>query len=269
MANSEFYTYVHRKADTGEVFYVGKGKGQRAYTKFNRTKYWAHVVAKHGLIVEIVANWVHEHEALANEVALIAEYRTTGIRLVNLTDGGEGASGQVFTAERRKKMSAAMLGKQIPVDVRLKISATLMGRKMPRRSVEHQEKLAAARRGKPLSEEHKKKISESRKNYVCSIETRKKISASGIGRAHSDDAIQKIRAANIGNTHSLGVKRSEETKQKMRDAQLGRVISEGVRANMRLGALTRPAISDETRAKMSVAHKAAWAARKAAKAQQQ
>ena len=78
-----------------------------------------------------------------------------------------------------------------------------------------------------------------------------------------------MRAANLGNTNSLGVKRSEETKQKMREAQIGRVIGAEARANMRLGALTRPKISDETRAKMSAAHKAAWVARKAAKAQQQ
>ena len=62
---------------------------------------------------------------------------------------------------------------------------------------------------------------------------------------------------------------TEETKQKMREAQIGRVIGAEARANMRLGALTRPKISDETRAKMSAAHKAAWVARKAAKAQQQ
>ena len=45
MAEAKFYTYVHRTADTGSVFYVGKGKGQRAYTKFNRTKFWTHVAS--------------------------------------------------------------------------------------------------------------------------------------------------------------------------------------------------------------------------------
>lgn len=268
MAEAKFYTYVHRKADTGHVFYVGKGKGQRAYTTFNRNKYWTHVVGKHGFVVEIVGIWESESEALSHEIRLIADYRASGVKLVNLTDGGEGTSGHVFTDEARRKISAALSGKQIPVDVRMKIAATLAGRAQPPRSPEHRLNLSAALRGREFSPEHRQKIGESRKDYVCSDETRKKLSEASKGRSHSAETRQKLSAVNIGNKYSLGVKRSEETKRKMSEAQTGRQVSDETRSNMRVGALTRPPISDETREKMSAAHKAAWAARKAAKASQ-
>lgn len=47
MTNS-FYTYLHRRNDTGQVFYVGKGKGQRAHDKYKRSAHWKRIVAKHG-----------------------------------------------------------------------------------------------------------------------------------------------------------------------------------------------------------------------------
>ena len=33
-----FYVYQHRKADSGEIFYIGKGMGRRAYDSFHRSK---------------------------------------------------------------------------------------------------------------------------------------------------------------------------------------------------------------------------------------
>ena len=266
MAEAKFYTYVHRTADTGSVFYVGKGKGQRAYTKFNRTKFWTHVANKHGVIVEIVATWETEAEALADEIRLIAELRALGVRLVNLTAGGEGASGQVFTEETKRKISAALTGRQIPAEVRVKISDALKGRKQPERSAEHRAKLGLAMRGRVFSDEHRQKISAANKGRACTDETRRKLSETSTGRLHSDETRKKLSTINMGNQHSLGVKRSDETKQKMSESQKGRAVSDAARTNMRIGALTRPAISEETRLKMSAAHKAAWIARKAARA---
>ena len=49
-----YYVYLHLKADTNEIFYVGKGKGVRATTLHNRNNYWKNVVTKHGFIVRYI-----------------------------------------------------------------------------------------------------------------------------------------------------------------------------------------------------------------------
>ena len=48
-----FYIYQNLRADTGEVFYVGKAHGDRI-TSRGRNVYWKRIVEKHGLIVEFV-----------------------------------------------------------------------------------------------------------------------------------------------------------------------------------------------------------------------
>ena len=50
-----FYTYAHTKPDK-TIFYIGKGKDNRAWDTYNRSTYWKRVVNKHGFNVEILAN---------------------------------------------------------------------------------------------------------------------------------------------------------------------------------------------------------------------
>ena len=88
----DFYVYIHRKATTGEIFYVGKGTGRRAWTSKSRNVYWHRVVKKHGLVVEIVLDGLQEWAALELEIDCIALHgrKSTGYgSLINLTDGGE------------------------------------------------------------------------------------------------------------------------------------------------------------------------------------
>jgi hypothetical protein len=85
--------YVHRRLDTMEVFYVGKGKRSRVMKKTGRNKHWKHIADKHGYLSEIVEDGVQEWYALEKEVELIAYYgRSDQGRgpLVNMTDGGDG-----------------------------------------------------------------------------------------------------------------------------------------------------------------------------------
>lgn len=104
------YVYGHYKADTGELFYVGKGTGNRAWDIRSRNKHWQSVVKKHGYEVRILADGLTEDEAYKREAAIIAEVgRHT---LTNKTEGGEGLTSQVSkeimnTPEVKKKMSDA------------------------------------------------------------------------------------------------------------------------------------------------------------------
>lgn len=111
----DYYVYLHRKATTGEVFYVGKGKTRRAYDRFGRSNWWQRTVAKHGLIVEIKESGLQEWYAFEREAELIAYYGRADLKngsLVNTTDGGEGSSGNVQSNETRRRRSAAHFGKK-------------------------------------------------------------------------------------------------------------------------------------------------------------
>ena len=50
----DFYVYVHKKKTNGEVFYVGKGSGKRAWSAFGRNSMWKRTADKYGWLVEIV-----------------------------------------------------------------------------------------------------------------------------------------------------------------------------------------------------------------------
>jgi len=101
----KFYTYIHRTADDGRIFYVGKGSGNRAWKPFDRSDWWHKTAKKHGFEVEICAQWKTENEAFEHEKFLILCFNDLGFRLVNLTAGGDGPSGYRHTNESKELMS--------------------------------------------------------------------------------------------------------------------------------------------------------------------
>ena len=90
-----FYVYVHKRLDTGAIFYVGKGTGRRAWDKCSRNKHWRAVAGKTSWTHEIVLETQDEKEALAKECELIASLILDGVKLCNKTSGGEGVSGMI------------------------------------------------------------------------------------------------------------------------------------------------------------------------------
>lgn len=173
---AEFYVYLHRRRDSGAAFYVGKGRGDRAHRATSRNPHWRAIVAKHGgPAVELVAHGVTEEFALLAEIELIDVLRRRGVRLANLTDGGEGVSG--FTR------------KQSPEEIARRAAANT-GRK---RTPEQCARIAAAKAGHGVGSHH-------------SAETKKKMSAKHLGHHRSLDmlrgrrrpehVIEALRAAN-------------------------------------------------------------------------
>lgn len=107
-----FYVYEHWRSDTGQCFYVGKGKEWRAYKFACRSTHHRNIVArlrklKSDVEVRFIAKSLSEAAAHELERERIAHWRALGVPLVNLTDGGEGASGYVALPETRAKLSAA------------------------------------------------------------------------------------------------------------------------------------------------------------------
>src|SRR5262249_23520177 len=88
-----YYVYLHRDRATGTPFYVGKGKGSRAYDVEGRHPEWHEKVKSltAGFDIEIVKNDFTEEEAYDLERELIRKHGKvsdgTGT-LLNITDGG-------------------------------------------------------------------------------------------------------------------------------------------------------------------------------------
>ena len=112
-----FYVYLHTRNDTGEIFYVGKGKKSRASSKRGRNDYWNNIVTKAGgFTSKLIAIKLSELEAFLLEKKLIKQFRENGLVLANLTDGGEGISGEknYFYGKRFCGVDNAMFGKKRP-----------------------------------------------------------------------------------------------------------------------------------------------------------
>jgi hypothetical protein len=213
---SGFYTYLHRRADDGRVFYVGKGRQRRAYSDYRRTPRWVRTVAKHGLVVDLVAFFWVEADALIHERALIAEHRAAGSPLCNLSDGGEGPCGYKHTDEQRRKNSEArkglkqsqetiakrvakLIGRPRSAETRAKIAASKIGKKI---DPLHAERLKAINTGCVRSQEFKAKVSAGLTGRPVSAETRAKLSAAHTGRIISQDHRKRIAATLMGRTPS-------------------------------------------------------------------
>lgn len=110
------YVYLHRRKDTGEVFYVGIGIRNRPYQKtYNRrNKIWKDIINKTDYDVEIiyeVDSWI---QACVIEIMLIQKYgrKDLGLgTLANMTDGGDGTLGAIHSQESRIKRRKSMKGK--------------------------------------------------------------------------------------------------------------------------------------------------------------
>ena len=157
-----FYIYQHRKADTNEIFYVGKGKGRRFKQIFGRNDYWHRVVNKHGFTSEIIKNDLDEELALCAEIECIDVYKRRGIKLVNATDGGEGSSGYKHTEQHKEKLKGNFFGE----------SSWGLNFKGKKHTKESKEKMSYARignknkAGTTLSAESKEKISKAMKGKI-------------------------------------------------------------------------------------------------------
>ena len=85
-----FYVYEHIRNDTNAIFYVGKGKKERAYRVNNRNQYWHNIANKTGFTVRFVVKNVDEELAYLVEQERIDQLEKLGIKLANICPGGKG-----------------------------------------------------------------------------------------------------------------------------------------------------------------------------------
>jgi NUMOD3 motif len=96
-----FYVYIHRRQSDNTVFYVGKGKKDRAWDRKKRNRFWNSTVEKHGITVEIIFDKLDEDTAFQCEIDTILEFKYFGHKLCNMTNGGEGSSGFNHSTETK------------------------------------------------------------------------------------------------------------------------------------------------------------------------
>ncbi len=72
------YVYAHYSIETGNLFYIGKGVGNRAWSLKRRTKKWHSACGSGGYKVEILIPDLEESEALYQEHLAISEFKPSG-----------------------------------------------------------------------------------------------------------------------------------------------------------------------------------------------
>jgi NUMOD3 motif len=194
----------------------------------NHRAYWIRSLLAAGVKPEIAeVEVVPVSDRAAAEQCWIAFYRAQGARLVNATDGGEGATGFKMSPEARRKMSEAKKGKPQP-------------------------HLLAYRLGVPHSEETKERIREATIRQFRDPAQREAVSRVHKGKVISEEHRQIVGAA--------AKRRWEEWRAS------GKTVSDETRAKIVTAAKARVSRSHsaESRAKMSQMKRQWWAERKAA-----
>jgi hypothetical protein len=177
-----YYTYAFLREDK-TPYYIGKGKGNRAYRRRDK----GIKPPKDKSKILILKQNLTEEESFRHEVYMIAVFGRkdlgTGI-LHNKTNGGDGVSGAVVSDETRRKMSEALKGKPRSKEIRRKISESHKGKT---HSEESRRNMSESQKGKTFSEETKRKLSESQKGKNHSEETRRKMSEARKGKKWWND----------------------------------------------------------------------------------
>ena len=215
--SSQFYAYVHARPDTTDasgIFYVGKGKGRRSHDFSARNYHHGNVIGKYGEDVILVGRFdcSSEEFALDLEKGLIKALKRAGVKLTNMTDGGEGISGYSHTEETRMLMGEQRKGRTHKPETLEKMSKA--------RSLQNNYFY-----GKNHTEESKLKISVAKTGspgfWLGKIRdplTRAKISESLMGkpgRQHTEETKAKMSAAQKGRKQKPV---NEETRKKLSQA---------------------------------------------------
>lgn len=153
---------------------------------------------------------------ICDDFEYLKELETRAIRALctkapngyNMTDGGDGQLGKVWSQESREKLAAWRRGKDfIPPDTRLRLAEALRNRVF---SAEHRRKLSEAGKKRkrrilgPHSEEHRAKIAAAHRGLGHTADT--KATLSGIAKAWwaaredrcmSEEQKRKISAAHV------------------------------------------------------------------------
>jgi len=187
------YVYRHIRLDKNEPFYIGIGnqpnhKRAYDYSKNRINKIWLDIVNKSEYEVEVLFDELSWEEACEKEKEFIALYGRKDLKtgsLANMTEGGDGVIGILFTDEHKRKIGEKSKGRIYSVETRKKMSNAQIG-------------------------------NEKWKLRTITDETKRKISEANKGRIKTEEWLTKMSEYRLLNGHpNLGKHLSEETKKKI------------------------------------------------------
>jgi hypothetical protein len=166
--------YQHRRMDTNDIFYIGIGRNnKRAHDKSKRSEQWKDILNEcKNYEVEILHEDLSYDKCKEIEKELIKKFGRKDLgtgTLCNLTDGGQGSLGVIFSEVSINKMSSSAKN----------------------RDEERIKEISQYRKGKKHSELSIKKIRESRVGKKLSDETKRKLSESHTGKKLSEEHIRR------------------------------------------------------------------------------
>lgn len=170
-----FYVYIY--FDKGQPIYVGKGTRSRAWHhQKHNSGHLGNILRKRARDGNMLQPQIilcdDDCSAIELEIFLISEIgrKDMGLGpLLNLTDGGDGASGFKHSESAKARISFSNSVRKISVAQRLKTSMSL---KELYADPEVRLRAGAANKGRVLSDEHRAKMSQSTKGLPKSQETK-------------------------------------------------------------------------------------------------
>lgn len=191
-----YYVYAWFYKETGEIFYIGKGKGNRCFErKAKRNAYFKNIVNSADVDVKILFDKLTNEESLNLERQLIHEYWNKGECKANFHEGGHGGyTGKYDDPERSRKISEAAKKRIGPLNPNYG----------NRWTQEQKDRLSAKNKGVcNITPEHIEKLRKINTGRIVSDETRKKLSIARAKQKISEHQIKCLVASHIDTKYQL------------------------------------------------------------------
>lgn len=126
--DTKYYIYHHINDNTGDIFYVGKGTGDRYKSKQGRSEFWNKYTKNIKWTATIVYDNLNESDAYSlekNEIERIGRRVKNNGTLVNILPGGQGFPEHYISYRQELKKQLDLFGSDLLTHVIKELEPTL------------------------------------------------------------------------------------------------------------------------------------------------
>lgn len=193
LINKKYYVYEWFKKETGEIFYVGKGCGNRVTSNKNRNEYFKNIRKKYDCDYRIVYDNLSEEESYNLELEYGTKLKEQGLAKACYVLG---KTNKFISSETKRKIAKTLTGKP------------------------------SSNKGRKTSREQKEKLRLSHLGKKQAPETIEKRRISMLGSKRTDETKRKLSQSKIGKKNPMfNKKQSEETVEKRREKLINHEVS--------------------------------------------